>query len=163
MMVRQDRTYYVFFTGGGLQIITSTNMMTWHYAGTVFDTIPSWVPDAVGPLTDLWAPDVTYFNGLYHLYFAGSQFGTNTSVIGLATTPTLDPRSPKYHWTDDGLVFRTTSADNFNAIDPSLVTAADGGKWLVLGSFFSGIKMIQLDAATGKPAASPTRSAWRAQ
>jgi len=36
------------------------------------------------------------------------------------------------------------------------VTAADGGKWLVLGSFFSGIKMIQLDAATGKPAASPT-------
>ena len=60
------------------------------------------------------------------------------------------------HWTDDGLVFRTTSADNFNAIDPSLVTAADGGKWLALGSFFSGIKMIQLDAATGKPAASPT-------
>ncbi|HZS89790.1 MAG TPA: hypothetical protein VFE42_20160, partial [Chloroflexota bacterium] len=34
MMVRQGRTYYVFFTGGGLQIITSTNMMTWHYAGT---------------------------------------------------------------------------------------------------------------------------------
>ena len=77
-------------------------------------------------------------------------------MIGLATTPTLDPRSPRYHWTDDGLVFRTTSADNFNAIDPSLVTAADGGKWLALGSFFSGIKMIQLDAATGKPAASPT-------
>ena len=77
-------------------------------------------------------------------------------MIGLATTPTLDPRSPRYHWTDDGLVFRTTSADNFNAIDPSLVTAADGSKYLVLGSFFSGIKMIQLDAATGKPAASPT-------
>ena len=98
----------------------------------------------------------SYFGGLWHLYYAGSSFGSNNSVIGLATTPTLDPRSPRYHWTDDGLVFRTTSADNFNAIDPSLVTAADGGKWLVLGSFFSGIKMIQLDAATGKPAASPT-------
>jgi arabinan endo-1,5-alpha-L-arabinosidase len=53
-------------------------------------------------------------------------------------------------------VFRTTASDNFNAIDPSLATAADGGKWLALGSSWSGIKMIKLDAATGKPAASPT-------
>ena len=82
------------------------------------------------------------------LYYAGSSFGSNNSVIGLATTPTLDPRSPRYHWTDDGLVFRTTSSDNFNAIDPSLVTAADGGKWLALGSFWSGIKLIQLDAGS---------------
>ncbi len=77
-------------------------------------------------------------------------------MIGLATTPTLDPRSPAYHWTDDGQVFASTSADDYNAIDPSLVNAADGGKWLVFGSFWSGIKLIQLDAATGKPAASPT-------
>lgn len=41
---------------------------------------------------------------------------------------------------------------NFNAIDPSLVTDASGAKWLVLGSFWSGIKLIALDAATGKPA-----------
>src|SRR6266571_2877965 len=102
------------------------------------------------------APDISYFGGLWHLYYAGSSFGSNNSVIGLATTPTLDPRSPRYHWTDQGLVFRTTTADNFNAIDPSLATAADGGKWLALGSFWSGIKMIKLDAATGKPAASPT-------
>lgn len=78
-------------------------------------------------------------------------------MIGLATTPTLDPNSPRYHWTDDGQVFRTTSSDNFNAIDPSLVSAPGGGKWPVLGSFWSGIKLIQLDAATGKPdSSSPT-------
>jgi arabinan endo-1,5-alpha-L-arabinosidase len=122
----------------------------------VFATKPAWITAALGDIPNLWAPDISYFGGLWHLYYAGSSFGSNNSVIGLATTPTLDPHSPKYHWTDDGLVFRTTSADNFNAIDPSLATAKDGGKWLALGSFFSGIKMIQLDAATGKPAASPT-------
>jgi arabinan endo-1,5-alpha-L-arabinosidase len=163
-MARDGGTYYVFSTGdpagsignGNIQIRTSANLRSWTYAGTVFATKPAWITSALGDIPNLWAPDISYFGGLWHLYYAGSSFGSNNSVIGLATTPTLDPRSPKYHWTDDGLVFRTTSADNFNAIDPSLVTAADGGKWLVLGSFFSGIKMIQLDAATGKPAASPT-------
>jgi arabinan endo-1,5-alpha-L-arabinosidase len=162
-IAREGGTYYVFSTGdpagsignGNIQIRTSSNLRTWTYTGTVFATKPAWITTALGDIPNLWAPDISYFGGLWHLYYAGSSFGSNNSVIGLATTPTLDPRSPRYHWTDDGLVFRTTSADNFNAIDPSLVTAADGGKWLVLGSFFSGIKMIKLDAGTGKPAASP--------
>jgi arabinan endo-1,5-alpha-L-arabinosidase len=162
-MAREGGTYYVFSTGdpagsignGNIQIRTSSNLRDWTYAGTVFTTKPAWITTALGDIPNLWAPDISYFGGLWHLYYAGSSFGSNNSVIGLATTPTLDPRSPRYHWTDDGLVFRTTSADNFNAIDPSLVTAAGGGKWLALGSFFSGIKLIQLDAATGKPAASP--------
>jgi arabinan endo-1,5-alpha-L-arabinosidase len=163
-MAREGGTYYVFSTGdpagsignGNIQIRTSANLRDWTYAGTVFAAKPAWITAALGDIPNLWAPDISYFGGLWHLYYAGSSFGSNNSVIGLATTPTLDPRSPKYHWTDDGLVFRTTSADNFNAIDPSLVTAADGGKWLALGSFFSGVKLIQLDAATGKPVASPT-------
>jgi arabinan endo-1,5-alpha-L-arabinosidase len=163
-MAREGGTYYVFSTGdpagsignGNIQIRTSPNLHSWTYAGTVFAAKPTWITTALGDIPNLWAPDISFFGGLWHLYYAGSSFGSNNSVIGLATTPTLDPHSPRYHWTDDGLVFRTTSADNFNAIDPSLVTAKDGGRWLVLGSFFSGIKMIQLDAATGKPAASPT-------
>jgi arabinan endo-1,5-alpha-L-arabinosidase len=54
-------------------------------------------------------------------------------------------------------VFRSYSSDNYNAIDPSLVTAADGSRWLVFGSYWSGIKLIGLDSATGKPAtATPT-------
>ncbi len=163
-MAREGGTYYLFSTGdpagvignGNIQIRTSANLRSWTYAGTVFAAKPAWITDALGAIPNLWAPDISYFDGLWHLYYAGSSFGSNNSVIGLATTPTLDPRSPRYHWTDQGLVFRSSSADNFNAIDPSLVTAADGGKWLVFGSFWSGIKLIQLDAATGKPAASPT-------
>ena len=161
-MAKDHGTYYLFSTGdptgtlgnGNIQIRTSQNLHDWSYAGTVFATRPAWITGALGNIPNLWAPDISYFDGLWHLYYAGSSFGSNNSLIGLATTPTLDPRSPSYHWTDDGQVFRTSSTDNFNAIDPSLVTDASGGKWLVLGSFWSGIKLISLDPATGKPATS---------
>lgn len=161
-MANEDGVYYVFSTGdpagsignGNIQIRSSRDLRNWTYAGTVFAAKPAWITSTLGNIPNLWAPDISYFGGLWHLYYAGSSFGSNNSVIGLATTPTLDPRSPRYHWTDDGLVFRTSSSDNFNAIDPSLVTAADGSKWLVLGSFWSGIKLIRLDPATGKPATS---------
>ncbi|GAC1428646.1 MAG: arabinan endo-1,5-alpha-L-arabinosidase [Chloroflexota bacterium] len=158
MMIRQGHTYYVFSTGGGLGVRTSTDgMKSWSYQGTVFTAIPSWVSDAVGPLTDLWAPDVSFFGGLYHLYYAGSQFGTNTSVIGQATTPTLDPTSPRYAWTDRGLVLGTTSADTYNAIDPSVAFDAAHHPWLVFGSFWSGIKVRRLDARTGMLSRADTR------
>jgi arabinan endo-1,5-alpha-L-arabinosidase len=161
-MAREGGTYYLFSTGdpagvignGNIQIRTSRNLRQWTYTGTVFATKPAWITSTLGSIPNLWAPDISFFNGLWHLYYAGSSFGSNNSVIGLATTPTLDPSSPRYHWTDRGLVFQTTTSDDYNAIDPSLVTAADGGKWLVLGSFWSGIKLLQLDAATGKPASS---------
>ena len=123
----------------------------------MFADKPAWITSTLGAIPNLWAPDISYFGGLWHLYYAGSSFGSNNSVIGLATTPTLDPRSPRYHWTDDGLVFRSTTADDYNAIDPSLVTAAVRASGWSFGSFWSGIKLIGLDATTGKPAsASPT-------
>lgn len=161
-MAEEDGTYYVFSTGdpagaignGNIQIRTSRDLRDWTYTGTVFAAKPAWITSTLGSIPNLWAPDISYFNGLWHLYYAGSSFGSNDSVIGLATTPTLDPRSPRYHWTDDGLVFKTTSSDNYNAIDPSLVTGAGGSKWLVFGSYWSGIKLIGLDPATGKPASS---------
>jgi arabinan endo-1,5-alpha-L-arabinosidase len=164
-MGKEAGTYYLYSTGdpngaignGNIQIRTSRDLRTWRYAGTVFAQKPSWITSALGNIPNLWAPDISYYGGLWHLYYAGSSFGSNNSVIGLATTPTLDPGSPQYRWTDQGLVYRSTSSDDFNAIDPSLVTGASGAKWLVLGSFWSGIRLIQLDPATGKPAtASPT-------
>jgi arabinan endo-1,5-alpha-L-arabinosidase len=165
-MAREHGTYYVFSTGdpagsignGNIQIRSSRNLRDWTYAGTVFAAKPAWITNALGNIPNLWAPDISYFDGFWHLYYAGSSFGSNNSEIGLATTPTLDPSSPRYHWTDDGLVFKTTTSDNYNAIDPSLVSGADGSKWLVLGSYWSGIKMIQLDPATGKPSSSTVYS-----
>jgi arabinan endo-1,5-alpha-L-arabinosidase len=74
----------------------------------------------------------------------------NTSGIALATNETLDSSSPKYAWKDEGLVLKSTESDDFNAIDPNIVLDSKGQPWLSLGSFWSGIKMRRIDAATGK-------------
>ncbi len=155
-LIKEGNTYYVFSTGGGIQIRTSPDLVTWTYAGTVFSSIPSWVTSAVGSITDLWAPDIHYVNGTYYLYYAGSTFGSNNSVIGLATNVTLNPANPRYHWVDRGLVLRSTTSDNYNAIDPNLSFDGNNVPWLAFGSFWSGLKLRRLDAKTFKPSSSDT-------
>jgi arabinan endo-1,5-alpha-L-arabinosidase len=159
-MTKEGGTWYLFSTGdpqgevnsGNIQIRESANLVSWRLVGTVFHTIPLWITDKLGvPLANLWAPDISYFDGTYHLYYAASTFGSNESVIALATSPTLDPRSPRYHWRDDGEVIASDVADNFNAIDPALVAGPRRSKWLALGSFWSGIKLVALNPRTGKP------------
>jgi arabinan endo-1,5-alpha-L-arabinosidase len=145
--------YYLFATGGTLGIRSSPDMRTWSNAGNVFSGTPAWVTSALGSDPgSLWAPDVSYFNGKFHVYYAGSSFGSNNSVIGLATTPSL--QSPT--WVDDGLVVQSKTSDNFNAIDPNVSFDENCTPWLAFGSFWSGIKLRKLDAATGKLASDNT-------
>lgn len=86
------------------------------------------------------------------MYYAVSTFGSKRSAIGLATNPTLDPSDPRYRWTDRGVVLESNETTDYNAIDPNLVLDAEGRPWLVFGSFWGGIKLVALDAKTGKPA-----------
>jgi arabinan endo-1,5-alpha-L-arabinosidase len=160
---REGNKYYVFATGfapggGQFAIRCSDNLTDWKLCGHVFDDIPAWIHKTSPGTKELWAPDISYFNGKYHLYYAYSLFGVNTSGIALATNETLDPKSPKYHWKDEGLVLRSTAADDFNAIDPNIVLDGHGQPWLSLGSFWSGIKMREIDAATGKLSDADTRT-----
>jgi arabinan endo-1,5-alpha-L-arabinosidase len=152
---REGGTYYVFATGpasggGQFPIRCSSNLTEWKLCGKVFDDIPAWIRQMSPKTKELWAPDISYFNGKFHLYYAYSAFGVNTSGIALATSDTLDPASPKYHWNDEGLVLKSTASDDFNAIDPNIVFDEKGGPWLSFGSFWSGIKMRRIDVATGK-------------
>jgi arabinan endo-1,5-alpha-L-arabinosidase len=164
-MIKQGGVYYLFSTGdeyglngGTIQIRRSGDMARWELAGTVFDQIPDWVAQALGGAPpNLWAPDIVERGGRYYLYYAGSRFGSNRSVIGLATNATLDRGSPDYRWNDAGLVLESTAADNWNAIDPSLALDAEGQPWLAFGSFWDGVKMRRIDPRTGKlDAADPT-------
>jgi arabinan endo-1,5-alpha-L-arabinosidase len=144
--------FWLFFTGRGVPSWHSTDLVTWTRGPSVFSTPPPWVSEAVpaNRNLDFWAPDVIYLDGRYLLYYSASTFGKNVSGIGLAASPTLDPGDPSYGWTNAGPVILSTVQDDFNAIDPSVFHDADGSLWLAFGSFWSGIRMVQLDPKTGQ-------------
>jgi len=154
-MIQVGSTYYLFATGGKLGFRSSTNLSTWANAGAVFTALPGWIATELGTtITDLWAPDISFENGTYRVYYAGSSFGSNHSVIGLATNTTLDANNAAYEWLDQGLVIESNktggTSDNWNAIDPNFIKDESGLDWLVFGSFWSGIQLRRLDATTGK-------------
>ena len=164
--------WYVFSTGaegfpaGSIQIRTSPDGQVWSDPYPVWEPEdePAWVAETVSGVRNYWAPEVVAHDGTYYLYWAASTFGSNTSVIGLHSGPTLDPADPDYAWTDRGVVVASTGADDFNAIDPGVVTDADGTPWMAFGSFWSGIRMVELSWPSGlraDPAAEPLRLADR--
>lgn len=152
VVIKAGDQYVLFCTGPGIRIRTSPDLLNWDKPSPskVFDQTPDWVREAIPNQGDMWAPDISYWNGKYHLYYAVSTFGSNRSVIGLATNPTLDSEDPAYAWTDEGLVIESTGASTYNCIDANFIEDADGNPWLAFGSFWTGIKMRRLDAATGK-------------
>jgi arabinan endo-1,5-alpha-L-arabinosidase len=154
--------WYVFSSGkaqfgGAIEIRSSKDGRTWKYVGTIWDKIPSWLTDTVPGANTMWAPDIHEHDGTYYLYYAVSTVGKNNSVIALATNTTLDPTDPNYRWVDQGKVVRSVPASNFNAIDPGIVEDAAGTPWLVFGSYWSGIQMVQLEWPTGKRSSDPAR------
>ena len=151
-VAKEGGRYYLFGTGPGLAIWSSTDLQTWTRVGRVFAAgLPAWATALVPGAVDPWAPDLSFFAGRWHVYYAVSTFGAKRSAIGVATTPTLDPADPRYKWTDEGVVVTSGDTTDYNAIDPNVFIDRAGTPWLDFGSFFSGIKLVALDATTGKP------------
>jgi arabinan endo-1,5-alpha-L-arabinosidase len=149
-ILREGDTYYLFSTRSGISIRCSEDLLRWRLCGDVFAHLPLWAVQDVPGLRGLWAPDISYFNGRYHLYYSASTFGSNRSSIGLATNQTLDPGSDKYMWVDQGKVIGSSVSDDWNAIDPNIVLDEAGQPWLSFGSFWGGIKLRRIDPASGK-------------
>jgi arabinan endo-1,5-alpha-L-arabinosidase len=150
VMTRQGDTYYSFCSSVKTEIRTSTDMHNWQLLGYVWPSgPPAWTWTIPGFDGTIWAPDISYFNGEYHLYYAISSSGSRNSCIGLATRTTLGAGG----WTDRGQVICTTTAvNNYNAIDPALFIDTNSTPttyWLAFGSFWTGIKMRQIDPDTG--------------
>ena len=162
-VIRQADTFYIFSTGGSrrgpgiIPIRCSKDLYNWTLCGQVFDKLPEWALKEIPGARSAWAPDISFYNSKYHLYYSVSMFGKNDSAIGLATNKTLDPNDPDYKWIDNGLVVRSYEGrDNFNAIDANLVIKDKRNIWLCWGSFWSGIKMRRVDPETGKLSAYDT-------
>jgi arabinan endo-1,5-alpha-L-arabinosidase len=158
-IIKEGDTYYLFTTGRGVPVRTSKDLKTWASAGRVFEgNLPAWSAEIIEGARNPWAPDISFFNERFHLYYSISTFGSQRSLIGLATNTTLDPENPDFGWTDHGQVVDSRPGrDSFNAIDANVVLDEEGQPWLSWGSFHwgerhpGGIMLLPLDKQTGLP------------
>ncbi|RPD44529.1 T9SS C-terminal target domain-containing protein [Hymenobacter sediminis] len=154
-IVKEGNKYWIFATGQGIYSLYSTDLVNWTPGPRpVFanNAIPSWITAKVPGFTgNFWAPECIFMNGKYYLYYSCSTFGSKVSAMGLATNVTLDPASPNYRWEDQGEVISSNAGSSANAIDPAVFRDANNDVWFSYGSFFGGIRILQLNPTTGKP------------
>ncbi len=153
VIIKSDGVYWVYCTGAGIPARRSLDRLDWKlflpaipFTGVITEAQRA-IPGSEG---SIWAPDISYYNGKYQLYFSASTFGSNRSAIGLATNETLKVTDDAFRWVDEGIVIESHLTDDYNCIDPNFVLDEEGAPWLVFGSFWSGIKMRRLDPETRK-------------
>jgi len=150
-IVKCGSEYWFFSTGWGVTSWRSKDLVNWERGSQALAKPPSWTSQAIpGNRGYFWAPDIIHLDGRYLLYYSVSTWGKNTSAIGLASSPTLDPNDPRFGWTDQGIAIQSSPSNNFNAIDPAVYLDPNGRLWLSFGSFWSGIKLVELNPSTGK-------------
>ncbi len=156
VMIKEKDTYYLFCTGFGISVWSSKDLKSWRKEASVFSKPPQWAVDTIPNFRGhIWAPDISYHNGQYYLYYSVSAFGKNTSAIGVATNKTLDSSSADFKWIDHGRVLQSyPGKTNWNAIDPNLIVDKKRNAFLVFGSFWDGIKMVRLTKDLLQPAES---------
>ena len=148
VIMREGDMFYVFCTGvgrrgGHIPIRCSSDLIHWVRCGSVFDELPAWCQAEIPGTRNPWAPDISYFNGKYHISYSMSTFGKNNSAIGLATNVTLDPNNPGYKWEDQGMVIRSTAGKtDWNAIDGNIIVEKNEMVWLSWGSFWGGLQIL---------------------
>lgn len=159
-IIRHGEYYYIFSTDVaygpngkcGIMWRKSKDLVQWTFLGWVFDGVP---PKALAfmeanqPGYDqlaIWAPFIHKVNDTYRLYYSvPGNNGLKLACIALATSA-----SPEGPWNDAGVVISCLPADNYNAIDPSVVVDRVNGKhWMCYGSYSSGLYLVELDPATG--------------
>lgn len=83
----EDGRYYVFMTGMNVGVISSADMKTWRPEPSALPETAAWAVEEVkGYRGHTWAPDISFHNGLWHLYYSCSTFGKNGSAIALQPT-----------------------------------------------------------------------------
>jgi arabinan endo-1,5-alpha-L-arabinosidase len=97
------------------------------------------------------APDVIHIGDRYYLYIAANIGAQPKAAVNMIWSKTLDPDSPDYKWEEGGVVASSDGIEDSNAIDPGVfLDSNDGRLWLVYGSYFGYIRLVELDPKTGK-------------
>lgn len=134
-LVQCNGRYYTYGTGGSS--LVSDDGWTWRRG--------------VMPARRGMAPDVIHIGDRYFQYIGSNPGGQPHGAINMIWTRSLDPNSPDYKWEDGGIVAKSDGVEFCNAIDPGvLLDPTDGKLWLVYGSYFGYIRLVQLDPKTGK-------------
>jgi Beta-xylosidase len=134
-VVQCNNRFYTYGTGGSS--LVSDDGFTWR-RGTAL------------PRRGL-APDVIHLGDRYYLYIAANIGAQPKAAINLLLNKTLDPDSPDYKWEEGGVVASSDGIEDSNAIDPGVfLDPRDGRLWLVYGSYFGYIRLVELDPKSGK-------------
>ncbi|KAJ4390076.1 hypothetical protein N0V93_007549 [Gnomoniopsis smithogilvyi] len=138
---RSDGVYFRFNTDTYIDIMKSTGSISgpWEIVGNV---LPNGSIVDLAADEGLWAPDVIYANGQYILYYSVSTLGSQDSVIGYATSTTMEAGS----WTDHGSTGVVSSSSTpYNAIDPAMIDV-DGSYFLSFGSYWDNIFIVPFNS-----------------
>ncbi|KKK14028.1 hypothetical protein ARAM_007590 [Aspergillus rambellii] len=140
---KSDGKYFRFATGAGIYI-SSADALTGPWTA-VGEALPGGSQVDHAGNTSLWAPDIHYesASNLYYMYYSISTLGSQDSIIGVASSPNLQPGS----WTDHGALLSSSSASPFNAIDPNWISI-DGTPRLSFGSYWHDLFQVPLTSAT---------------
>lgn len=138
----KNKKFYIY--GTGAVGFTSIDLVHWKSLGIVVDGI---LPEAKEWTHSdaIWAPDIVEVNGEYRLYCSNSSWGVRQSCIFMATAD-----SPAGPFVPKGIVVKTENSGNVNAIDANIIEDKKNNKqYMVYGSFWGGIHIIELDKETG--------------
>lgn len=141
-----DGAFYLFATEDtrNVPIMKSMNLVDWTQIGTAFSNEyrPNFVTNG-----GIWAPDISYINGKYVLFYSMSTWGGEWQC-GIGRAVADYPSGP---YTDLGKLFISSEIGVQNSIDPFYIED-NGIKYLIWGSF-RGIYAIELtdDGLNRKP------------
>ncbi|HEY0070694.1 MAG TPA: family 43 glycosylhydrolase, partial [Chloroflexia bacterium] len=129
----------------------SSDLVHWTYIGDAITSNPTYAD----PNSLYWAPDVRYFDGQYHMFYAVTNVNDATSgspgcgfdpAIGVATSST--PYGPWTHSAQPVVYPRHngggTDCNFFPTIDPAFMETITGTRYIYFGSYYGGIWARQL-------------------
>ena len=133
-----DGKYYTFGTGGG---------------GLISADGWTWQGGAQRPGGGA-APDAVKIGDRYLIAYSATGGGLGGGHAGRVLTmwnKTLDPNSPDFKFSDPIEVASSITDEDCDAIDAGLLLdPTDGRLWLVYGTYFGYIRLVELDPKTGE-------------